>query len=201
MSDKYILFSGRPNSGKSTTIKALTGLKVITGKFPGTTRKIEMYPISHGLTIVDMPGYGRNIRASRKWEDLVKDKILSFMDFYAKDIIVAVHVINISTFLEVDKRMSKKGLINLDVEMINYLKETLGQYPLIAANKIDKGKENDILQNLQALISALNNYDPKLSEYVFPVSAKKGEGIGRLKNHIMKKLISEGFGRPFEFIH
>jgi GTP-binding protein EngB required for normal cell division len=122
------------------------------------------------------------------------------VDFNAKDILIAIHVLNISTFIEADNRMSKKGLINLDVEMINYLKETLGQYPIIAANKIDKGKEKDIINNLEALISAVNIYDPEFAEYVFPVSAKKGIGISELKKHIMKKLISEGFDRPFKYI-
>jgi GTP-binding protein EngB required for normal cell division len=200
MFEKYIIFTGRPNSGKSTTIRALTGLKVAIGKTPGTTTKINKYPIAKGLTLVDLPGYGKKLKASKNWEDKIKDKILEFINTNAKNIIVAIHVLNILTFIEANQRMSKKGLINIDVEMVDYLQKTIGNYPLIVANKIDKGNEKQILTNIEAFVGAISEKNKEFANYVFPMSAKKGIGVGYLKDILVKKLVFEGFSRPFELL-
>jgi GTP-binding protein EngB required for normal cell division len=201
MDNKFVVFTGRPNSGKSSTIRALTGLKVTRGKMPGTTTKIDHYPIARGLILIDMPGYGRKVGASKRWENQTKNKILDFLEINSKNILVSMHVLNILTFIEVEKRMSRKGLINLDIEMIKYLHEITDEYPLIVANKIDKGKEEDVAENLHAFISSFEFDDPSFTDYIFPVSAKTGIGIGLLKNSLMQKLVSEGFSRPFELIN
>ncbi|NIQ04188.1 MAG: hypothetical protein GWO20_00185, partial [Candidatus Korarchaeota archaeon] len=39
MGEKYLVFTGRPNAGKSTIIREVVGLDVATGKRPGTTRR------------------------------------------------------------------------------------------------------------------------------------------------------------------
>ncbi len=69
MPERYIIFTGRPNAGKSTTIRALTGVKVPIGKRPGTTKKINKYQIGKDLYLVDMPGYGRKLGAHKSVED------------------------------------------------------------------------------------------------------------------------------------
>lgn len=199
MPDKYIIFTGRPNAGKSTIIRALTGLKVPTGKKPGTTTKINKYEISHGLFLVDMPGYGRKVDAGRRWEDRTKDKILKFIEKEADNIVSAIHVFNINTFIEVEVRLANKGFISVDVEMVKYLKENLGEYPFIAANKIDKGKEKDVLRNVEAFLESLTDGDPEDAvDYVFAVSAKKKIGTGELKNRLVQVLRENGFSKPFE---
>ena len=65
MGDQFLVFTGRPNAGKSSIIRAVTGLKVDVGKDPGTTQRINRYPIAEGLTLIDMPGYGRSLRGGR----------------------------------------------------------------------------------------------------------------------------------------
>jgi GTP-binding protein EngB required for normal cell division len=201
MSEEYVIFTGRPNSGKSTTIRALTGLNVTVGKRPGTTSRINKYPIAKGLTLVDMPGYGRKLGASKVTEDMIKDKILDFIENNKSNIIVTVHVINIPTFIEVEERLAKKGYISLDVEMVDYLHKTLGEYPLIAANKIDKGKEKEIVRNLEAFVKRISENEPKqVSNYVFPVSAKLGIGIGALKTEFRRRILDRGYNSPFELI-
>jgi GTP-binding protein EngB required for normal cell division len=200
MFEKYLIFTGRPNSGKSTTIRALTGLKVAVGKTPGTTTRINKYPIAKGLTLVDLPGYGKKVKASKKWEDNIKDRILEFINENAENILLAVHVINILTFIEANERMSKKGLINIDIEMVYYLKKTIGNYPLIVANKIDKGNEKQVLINIEAFVEAISKKNVEFASYVFPISAKKGIGVGHLKDTLVKKLVFEGFKKPFELL-
>lgn len=201
MPESYIIFTGRPNAGKSSTIRALTGLKIPTGKRPGTTTRINKYEIAQDLYLVDMPGYGTKADANKKWEDKTKDAILDFIEDYTDQIVAAVHVLNITTFIETEQRLDKKGFISLDVEMVQYLYEKLGEYPFVAANKIDKGNENEVIQNLEAFIDSLTDGEPeKATGYVYPISAKNSIGIGELKNQLVSKLGRKGFRKPFEYI-
>ena len=201
MSESYIIFTGRPNSGKSTTIRAITGLKIATGKRPGTTTKINKYEISQDLYLVDMPGYGTKVDATKRWENRTKDNILDFIEKNREQIVAAVHVLNITTFIETEERLAKKGYISLDVEMVQYLGEELGEYPLVAANKIDKGSDAVIMENLEAFIMSLTDGEPeKALGYIYPVSSKKGVGVGELKNKLVSKLYRKGFSNPFEYL-
>ena len=201
MSESYIIFTGRPNSGKSTTIRALTGLKIATGKRPGTTTRIDKYEISQDLYVVDMPGYGTKVDATKKWEDKTKDRILDFIEKNRDQIVAAVHVLNITTFIETEERLAKKGYISIDVEMIQYLGKQLGEYPLVAANKIDKGNDETVMENLEAFILSLTEGEPeKAIGYIYPVSVKKGVGVGELKNQLVSKLYRKGFKDPFEYL-
>jgi hypothetical protein len=58
-----------------------------------------------------------------------------------------------------------------------------------------------VAENLRAFISTIGVSDPTFIDNVFPVSAKKGIGIGLLKNSLMRRLVSGGFSRPFELIN
>jgi len=201
MPEQYIIFTGRPNAGKSSTIKALTGLKIATGKRPGTTTSIDKFEIAQDLFLVDMPGYGKKVDAPRSWEDKTKESILDFIYEKADQIIAAVHVLNIVTFIETEKRLAKKGYISIDVEMVQYLEENIGEYPFVAANKIDKGNDKQVMENLRAYINSLTDGEPELAAgYVYPISAKKGVGVGELKSQLVSKLQKSGYHNPFEYI-
>ena len=201
MSESYVIFTGRPNAGKSSTIRALTGLKIATGKRPGTTTRINKYEIAQDLYLVDMPGYGKKVDAPRNWEDKTKDAILDFIEDYADQIVAAVHVLNITTFIETEERLSKKGFISIDVEMVQYIHETTGEYPFVAANKIDKGSDKQVMENLDAFIYSLTDGEPEeAAGYIYPISAKNKIGVGELKNQLFSRLQRNGFHNPFEFI-
>jgi len=200
-SEEYVVFTGRPNAGKSSIIRAITGLQVPVGKQPGTTTSIDMFPIARGLTLVDMPGYGRKAGASRRWEDMTKDRILDFLEGNSERIVLAVHVLDITTFLETEERLDRKGYVSVDVEMVGYLHETLGGFPLVAANKIDKGREEDVVRNLEAFIDRISGGTPDMvSGRVFPVSAKTGAGVGLLKDAFHRRLSERGYLSPFELV-
>jgi len=195
MGDQFLVFTGRPNAGKSSIIRAVTGLKVEVGKTPGTTQRINRYPISEGLTLIDMPGYGRSLRGGRGREEETKDEILDFLELNAGSIALAVHVVNISTFLETEMRLAKKGFIPLDVEMVHFLKRDLGIPVLVAMNKIDKGPRDYIQDNIEALKEGLGPSIP-----VFSLSARTDEGIGAIKEEVRKRLANRGFNSPFELV-
>jgi len=193
--EAYLVFTGRPNSGKSSLIRLLTGLRVVIGKMPGTTSRIERYPIASGLTLVDMPGYGRSLRSSREREEETKDAILGFLRDNAGGIALVVHTVNVSTFLETEARLGRKGFIPLDVEMVQYMRRDLGLRVLVAANKIDKGGTEEIMENLEALRGQLGPTVP-----VYPVSARTGEGVGELKAEVHRRLVERGFRSPLELL-
>jgi len=199
MYEEYLVFTGRPNAGKSSIIREVVGIDVVTGKHPGTTRRISKYALSGGLFLVDMPGFGRIMGVSKPLENMRKNRIIRFLESNAQNIALAVHVLDISTFLEVTWRLEKKGLISLDVEMVQFLAETLGEIPLVAANKIDKAGEDEIAVNLEEFKYSISDAQPLVVEnYVFPVSARTGKGLGALKSAIHARLVEKGYRTPFK---
>jgi len=194
MHERYLVFTGRPNAGKSSIIREVAGLDVTIGKRPGTTRRISKYPLSSDLVLVDMPGFGRMMGASKRLEDKKNDQIIKFLESCAQNIALAVHVLDISTFLEVTWRLEKKGFISVDVEMVQFLTKTLGESPLVAANKIDKVHRKELEANLKEFMFQISKGSTfVVGEHVFPVSAKTGEGLGALRNSIHKKLVAKGY--------
>ncbi len=199
MNEEYLVFTGRPNAGKSSIIREVVGIDVATGKHPGTTRRISKYALSGGLFLVDMPGFGRIMGVSKRLENMRKNRIIHFLEANAQNIALAVHVLDISTFVEVTRRLEKKELISLDVEMVQFLAETLGEIPLVAANKIDKAGEDEIAVNLEEFKYRISDGQPPVVKgYVFPVSARTGKGLGALKSAIHARLVEKGYRTPFK---
>ncbi|HAS6348989.1 ribosome biogenesis GTP-binding protein YihA/YsxC [Vibrio sp. IRLE0018] len=55
-----IAFAGRSNAGKSSALNRLTNQKSLakTSKTPGRTQLINLFKVTEGCHIVDLPGYG-----------------------------------------------------------------------------------------------------------------------------------------------
>ena len=55
-----VAFAGRSNSGKSSAINALTGIRKLarTSRTPGRTQLINFFALSDSQRLVDLPGYG-----------------------------------------------------------------------------------------------------------------------------------------------
>ena len=199
MLETYLVFTGRPNAGKSSIIREIVGLDVVTGKRPGTTRNISKHPLNSGLVLVDMPGFGRIMGISKRLENMRKNRIIRFLESNAQNIALAIHVLDISTFLETSWRLEKKGIISIDVEMIQFLAKTLREFPFVAANKIDKTDKKEIDANLKEFMHRISNgHISAVADKVFPVSAKTGEGLSALKSSIREKLVSKGYRTPFK---
>ena len=199
MSETYLVFTGRPNAGKSSIIREVLGIDVVTGKHPGTTRRISKYALSGSLFLVDMPGFGRVLGVSERLENMRKNQILRFLESNAQNIVLAVHVLDISTFLEATWRLEKKGLMSLDVEMVQFLAETLDEFPLVTANKIDKARKDEIAANLEEFKYLVSDGQPLMvKDYVFPVSARTGKGLGALTSAIHARLVEKGYVTPFK---
>jgi GTP-binding protein EngB required for normal cell division len=198
MRKEYLVLTGRPNAGKSSIIKKIVNLDVAIGKQPGTTRSISKYPLSSGLVIVDMPGFGRNLGGSKRLENKMNDRIIRFLESNTQNIALAIHVLDISTFLEVTWRLEKKGFISVDTEMVQFLAKILGEFPLVAANKIDKANREEIDDNLKEFMQQIKGSSSCIAGCVFPVSVKTGEGLGALKIAIHERLQAKGYKTPFK---
>ncbi len=176
MMDK-IVFVGRSNVGKSSTIKMLTGAKVRVGRRPGMT--LEPNFVQYGeYTIVDMPGFGFMQGVSKKRQEKIKDFIVHYLE-HSEEIAFAVQIIDAKAFAEIAERWDKRGMIPIEVEMFQFLKE-VGLNPIVVCNKMDKVERNEWSERLQVIASWLN-VTRDVSSVLIPFSAKKGVGLNELK--------------------
>lgn len=68
-----VAFAGRSNAGKSSALNTLTNQKSLarTSKTPGRTQLINVFEISEGYRLVDLPGYGFAkvpLEMKKKWQ-------------------------------------------------------------------------------------------------------------------------------------
>lgn len=184
--------SGRPNAGKTSLINYLSHSKRPVGKKAGTTLRIASVRLIKDLFLIDLPGYGRITKRSKELEERIKDEIISFLDNPSNQILFTIHIIDISTFHHMVTSLEKKGIIPIDVEMIQFLAERSSEAPVIVLNKIDKVKSGLIKQNLMLLQS----YDIPESE-IFLLSLKTNDGCRTLRTKL-KELIIQKLGSPYE---
>ena len=68
-----IAFAGRSNAGKSSSLNRLTNQRSLakTSKTPGRTQLINLFKVTEGCHIVDLPGYGFAqvpLELKKKWQ-------------------------------------------------------------------------------------------------------------------------------------
>lgn len=168
--DNEIAFAGRSNVGKSSLLNKLFGIKIAKiSSNPGKTRSINFYNVDNKGYLVDLPGYGfANVskEEKKKWAQLLEDY---FVNRYSLQMV----------FLLIDHRHEPQ---KKDLEMIQWLKE-LGIPFMIVLTKVDKVKKSERIKKLNIIKSTLSKY----GDYIyFPVSSNTGEGIGDLKNEIIR---------------
>ncbi|MDR2666291.1 MAG: ribosome biogenesis GTP-binding protein YihA/YsxC [Endomicrobium sp.] len=174
-SSAEVVISGRSNVGKSSIINALCLQRNLAriSKTPGRTKNINIYSVSIGKWIVDLPGYGF-ARVSRYEKDLWNKMIESYLvQRKSKKIVYII----IDAFI---------GPTELDFNLASWLDKSGIQFKIIA-NKCDKVPQN-ISENVIQLKIA-EYFDTDKSK-IFVVSAKKGNGFAKLKVDAVKFLIS-----------
>lgn len=170
-----IVFAGKSNVGKSSTINALLNRKSLArvSVSPGKTIYMNYYLIDRKLYLVDLPGYGF-AKASRKlkrsWGKLMDDFFAN-----ARDITLCVLIVDARHAPSAEDRM-----------MCDYLKQT-GIPFILAANKTDAVKKSEVDRRLREIALSL-----ELGEEVLPVpySARTKAGVDKLRN-ILFNLSSE----------
>jgi len=182
-----ILFVGRSNVGKSSLIKELFGAKVRVGKRPGVTLRPFHVQLSD-LLVTDMPGFGFMSGVKDRKQDIVKDKIVHYIENNTERIKLGVLVIDGPSFPDIVDRWDERDQIPIDIEMFDFLRE-LGIDTLIAANKMDRIKESEYDPLLDEIAIRMGLEPPweNWKHLIAPISAKKGD-LKALKNLLKDRL-------------
>lgn len=182
-----ILFVGRSNVGKSSLIRELTGKDVKVGKRPGVTLKPIHVRLSD-LLITDMPGFGFMSGVKDRKQDIVKDKIVRYIENNAERINLAIMVVDGPSFLNVVERWESRNEIPIDIELYDFLQE-LGIDTILAVNKIDKKKPSEVDAMVDGIIERIGLRPPwrDWNYIVAPITVKKGN-ISAVRSLIRKRL-------------
>ena len=189
-----VVFAGRSNVGKSSTIRALTGKKVRVGKKPGSTRWEQEIDMG-SVIFVDIPGFGFMRGQSKEEIDQTKDRIVKNLEEWSEHLALAVLIIDISLFRELFERWDARGEIPIDVEFYGFLSE-ISPAVIVVANKVDKLKKKEAKQEIAYLEQKLIDTVPSKSPIVVITSAIKGSGSTTLKKKIESLLQKGGISPP-----
>lgn len=189
-----IVFAGRSNVGKSSTIRALTGVKVRVGKRPGSTRWEQMLDLDP-VTIVDIPGFGFMSGQSKTTIEETKNHIIESLESWSSRILLSVFIIDISLFRELHERWSSRGEMPVDVEFYSFLCE-ISPRVIVLANKMDKVKKRNIDDELDFLQLQLREAVVDREPTIILSAALKKQGMRELKDLIDEILDEEGLEKP-----
>jgi GTP-binding protein Era len=162
----FVALLGRPNVGKSTLLNRIVGTKVaITSPVPHTTRTRVRGVLDRPdaqLVFVDTPGIHKP-----------KTALGSHLNETASHTIGDVDVCVL--MVEADAPIGKGD---------RYIAERLPPDSVVAVNKIDRADRAAVLQHLAVAASELGLEE---AEY-FPVSARTGDGVGELVEHLVARM-------------
>ncbi|MFC4988964.1 GTP-binding protein EngB [Saliphagus infecundisoli] len=166
---------GRSNVGKSTLMRELTGHTFDTGRNPGVTRSPNHYDWApEDFVITDLPGYGFMSGVPEERREEIKTGIVRYLEDNAEKILVAIHVVDGKSVVDIIDRHSGGEEIPYDVELFHFLRE-LDIPTVVAVNKMDKVDDRD--ERLDAICDRLGLLPPwkQWQETVAPISAKRGQ--------------------------
>ncbi len=173
---KQILFAGKSNVGKSSTINALVGRKNfarVSAK-PGKTVFVNLFDVDKSFWLVDLPGYGFSLTSEAE-----RQRYSKLIDDYFADQSCKVARL----YIIVDARHEPT---NNDCNMVTYAREC--NLPMtIIANKIDKLKPSQIQPSIDLIRETLELTDEDL---IIPFSAEKGTNKGLIIDDI-KRAVTE----------
>jgi GTPase len=166
----FVALAGRPNVGKSTLVNRVVGQKVaIVSDKPQTTRRAIRGVATGGawqLVLVDLPGVQRP-------RDPLTERMQSRMQRELGDSDVALFVLN------------GEQKIGPGDEFIARAIREVGLPAVTVLNKMDRLSRPRIAETLAAAAEL------DVQGELFPVSAKTGEGVGDLVEHLVS-LLPEG---------
>lgn len=194
MEKPLMVFAGRSNVGKSSTIRLLTGKKVRVGKRPGSTKweiMIDLGPV----TLVDIPGFGYMAGTSKTDIEEMKTTLIQKLEGWSDRLALTVLIVDISLFRTLVDRWESRGEIPIDVEFYTFLSEISAKV-IVVANKIDKLKKREQPLEVDYLTMKLKEALPGSEPLIVPLSASKKTGATELKRTIEDALQLDGIGRP-----
>ena len=170
-----VVLVGRSNVGKSTLMRELTGHQFNTGQKPGVTRSPNHYDwTSDDFVITDLPGFGFMSGVAEDRREQIKTDIVRYVEANADEILVAIHVVDGKSVIDIIDRHSGDDEIPYDVEMFHFLRE-LEIPTVVAVNKMDKVDDRD--ERLDDLCDRLGLLPPwqQWQDTIAPITAKRGK--------------------------
>ena len=167
-----VCFIGRSNVGKSTLINAICQKKNMAhaSQIPGKTRTINVYEVTSGRWIVDLPGYG--FAVGLKDEKDALGKIIEGYLTSRKNLGMVFVILD-----------AVAGPTKLDMKMIDWLKHYSFPFSLIVS-KIDKIISPKLEERKSAIAAELAVDVSSISW----ISSKKNIGITDLQRMVAKLL-------------
>ena len=169
-----VVFVGRSNVGKSSTINQVVGKKGFArvSSMPGKTVFVNLFMVDEKGWLIDLPGYGYS-KTSKEERDRYSRLI---EDYFAAD---QENITRI--YMIVDARHKPTAD---DVTMVQWVRH-YGCPLTVVANKLDKLKKSEIEPNLARIRETL-----MLSEedVLIPFSAEKGTNCDLLKADIQNAI-------------
>jgi GTPase len=170
----FVALAGRPNVGKSTLVNAIVGAKVaIVSDKPQTTRRairgVATGP-DHQMVLVDLPGVQRP-------RDALTERMQQAVERELAESDAALFVVNAEQGIGPGDRFIADALAGASLPVV------------MAVNKTDRLGKGAVVAVLQAAA------DLGVADEIFPVSARRGTGMGPLVEHL-SSLLPEG---PFYF--
>jgi GTP-binding protein Era len=170
----FVALAGRPNVGKSTLVNAVVGEKVaIVADRPQTTRR-AIRGVQRGrdveLVLVDLPGVQRP-------RDALTARMARRVQQELEGSDAVLLVLSGTQGVGPGDRFIARTLQQSDVPVV------------VAVNKIDRVDRGALLELLS------DGEQLGVGDAIFPISAKTGEGLGELLEH-MRGLMPEG---PFMY--
>jgi len=161
---------GNVNSGKSSLINALTGIKYSDVKsVPGWTKEINLYPFPNfpNVIIADIPGL----------EDINEDVAQRAREFVEQDADIMLFVLNASVGLTKPEKDAFENLRNQGYEIVVVLNKI---------DTVDEAEREDLINYIKT------NLNLDMAIPFCATSAKTEEGIGELTETIAEILHKKG---------
>jgi GTP-binding protein Era len=172
----FVALAGRPNVGKSTLINAMVGHKVaIVSDKPQTTRRairgVVTVPDEYQLVLTDLPGVQRP-------RDALTSRMQKRVETELGEADAAMFIVN-----------GEQGVGGGGDRFIAEALSVANVPVVVVVNKADRMNHTHTVEALQAAADLSPGAD------VFPISARTGQGVPKLLDHLVG-LLPEG---PFYF--
>jgi GTPase len=166
----FVAVAGRPNVGKSTLVNALCGGKVaIVSDKPQTTRR-RIFGVANGdgyqLVLADLPGFQRP-------RDPLTEHMQRTVDQAFEDVEVVLFVLSARERIGAGDRFIAERVFALGVPVV------------IALSKVDRLRPAHIANQMETA-ARLGDFHA-----LHPVSGKTGDGVGALREELVR-LLPEG---------
>jgi GTP-binding protein Era len=162
----FVALLGRPNVGKSTLLNRIIGTKVtITASVPHTTRNRVRGVLDRPdfqIVFLDTPGI-------HKPKTALGTRLNATASHSISDVDLCVLMVEASTPIGAGDR---------------FIAARLPAGAIVAVNKVDRASRSDVLEHLATAANDLGLVD---AEY-FPISARTGDGVPALVEHLVSRL-------------